>query len=66
MRATAVAAFVLGVALSAAHVAGQTGPLQQSLTRQLEARLDAIAARLDGVLGYAVVDLAEWAPRLAA
>ena len=57
MRASAVAAFVLGVALSAAHVAGQTGPLQQSLTRQLEARLDAIAARLDGVLGYAVVDL---------
>ena len=57
MRAAAVAAFVLGVALSAAQVAGQTGPLQQSLTRQLEARLDAIAVRLDGVLGYAVVDL---------
>ena len=57
MRAIAAAAFVLGVALSVVQVSGQTGPLQQSLTKQLEARLDAIATRLDGVLGYAVVDL---------
>ena len=57
MRASAVAAFVVGVTLSAAQVAGQTGPLQQSLTKQLEARLDAIAARLDGVLGYVAIDL---------
>ena len=57
MRAIAAAAFLLGVAFSVVQVSGQTGPLQQSLTKQLEARLDAIATRLDGVLGYAVVDL---------
>jgi beta-lactamase class A len=56
-RVFSAAAFLLGVALSAAQAAGQSGPLQQALAKQLEARLDAVATRLDGVLGYAVVDL---------
>ena len=38
--------------------AGQAGPLQLDLRKRLQMRLDAVAERLDGVLGYVVVDLA--------
>lgn len=37
--------------------AAQTGPLQQDLRKQLQMRLNEVAERLDGVLGYVVVDL---------
>ena len=46
------------LALMAAPVSAQpTGSLQQELRSQLRSRLESIAARLDGVLGYVVVDL---------
>ena len=45
---------VLAVATASAQ---SPGPLQQELRQQLQARLDATAARLDGVLGYVVIDL---------
>lgn len=55
MRAYAA---VMAMALGVAGVAAQTtGPFQQDLAKQLHARLEATAARLDGVLGYALVDL---------
>lgn len=53
MCATAVVAVV-----TLGRVAGaQPGALQHDLHRQLQTRLDAIASKLDGVLGYAIVDL---------
>ena len=52
------ATITLVLALSAVTVSSQTsGPLQQDLKTQLRSRLEAIAGRLDGVLGYVVVDL---------
>lgn len=57
MRTTA-AALLLCLAMIGTRASAQTAsPLQQSLTKQLEARLEAVASRLDGVLGYTVVDL---------
>lgn len=52
MRAVAIALAVVTIG------AGQAGgPLQLELTHQLKTRLDAAASRLDGVLGYVIVDL---------
>jgi beta-lactamase class A len=53
------AAAALMLALSTAALPAQTpsGPLQQDLRAQLRTRLESIATKLDGVLGYAVVDL---------
>src|SRR5688572_16926687 len=45
------------VVIATASLTAQPGPLQQDLRKQLEARLEGIAARLDGVLGFVVVDL---------
>ena len=45
------------ILLLTASIAAQSGPLQQDLAKQLQSRLDAVATRLDGVLGYVVVDL---------
>jgi beta-lactamase class A len=47
--------FVAGVVNLPAAV--QKGPLQEALAEQFEDRLEAVAAKLDGVLGYDVVDL---------
>ncbi|MBA3270671.1 MAG: serine hydrolase [Acidobacteria bacterium] len=49
--------WVLAVSLLTTSLAAQTGPLQQDLREQLQRRLDGIASRLDGTLGFAVVDL---------
>jgi beta-lactamase class A len=43
--------------VATASLAAQSGPLQQDLRSQLQARLEGIASRLDGVLGFVVVDL---------
>jgi beta-lactamase class A len=53
---------IAGIAVAAAcimsaGVAAQPGPLQQDLRKQLQTRLDAVATRLDGVLGYVAIDL---------
>jgi len=55
IRRALVAAAV--IAMATAVEGQQAGPLQQGFAKQLEAQLTAIAERLDGVLGYAVVDL---------
>jgi beta-lactamase class A len=55
LRAFVAAAVV--IALTTAVGGRQAGSLQQGFAAQLEARLAAIGERLDGVLGYAVVDL---------
>ncbi|MGH9173109.1 MAG: serine hydrolase, partial [Vicinamibacterales bacterium] len=46
-----------GILTFGAGAAAQTGPLQEDLRKQLQARLVGVAERLDGVLGYVVVDL---------
>ena len=52
------AATALLLALTAVTAAAQPGgPLQQELKTQLRSRLEAISGRLDGLLGYIVVDL---------
>jgi beta-lactamase class A len=38
-------------------LAAQTGPLQHDLQKQLQSRLERATERLDGVLGYVIVDL---------
>lgn len=53
MRAAAV---VIAIALHAALVTAQS-PVQADLRGQLQRQLDAVAARLDGVVGYIVTDL---------
>jgi beta-lactamase class A len=50
------AAAVIAVAISAI-ASEQSSPLQDDLRRLLQARLDAIAAKVDGVVGYVVADL---------
>jgi beta-lactamase class A len=53
MRAAAVA-----LVLAATSISAQPGgPLQQDLESQLRSRLETIAGRLDGVIGYVIVDL---------
>jgi len=57
-----LSAAVIGV-LAAITISAQSGavqlsgPLQQELRTQLRLRLEAVAGKLDGVLGYTVVDL---------
>lgn len=50
-------AAVIAVATVIALAREPSSPLQDDLRRQLQARLDAIAAKVDGVVGYVVVDL---------
>ncbi len=52
-----LAVTALGVAAWEVGLAAQAGPLQQDLHKQLKVRLDEVVERLDGVLGYVVVDL---------
>ncbi|HXG87400.1 MAG TPA: serine hydrolase [Vicinamibacterales bacterium] len=53
-----VIATALLICLVVPAIAAQNaGALQQQLRKQLQSRLDAVAMRLDGVLGYVVVDL---------
>jgi beta-lactamase class A len=56
-RVTAILLLSLAGESVWAQPSGQAGPLQQELRNQLRSRLEGIAGRLDGVLGYAVVDL---------
>jgi beta-lactamase class A len=56
MRAARACAVVL-LAAAALGMVQAAGALQQELRRQLLARLDAVAQKLDGVVGYAIVDL---------
>ena len=56
MLRTCVAIFA-AVAVVGVNAAQQNGPLQHDLRRQLQSRLDATATKLDGVLGYVIVDL---------
>lgn len=53
-----LAVTALGIApWEVGSLAAQPGPLQQDLHKQLKVRLDEVEERLDGVLGYVVVDL---------
>ena len=52
-----LAVTALGVTAWEVRLAAQAGPLQQDLHKQLKVRLDEVVERLDGVLGYVVVDL---------
>jgi beta-lactamase class A len=50
-------AALIAVATVIALAGEPSSPLQDDLRRQLQARLDAIAAKVDGVVGFVVVDL---------
>ena len=51
------AAAVIALTVFGGTASEQSGALQHELRRQLQSRLDAIAAKVDGVLGYVLVDL---------
>ena len=53
----AVVGIAAAIVVTISAVAAQPGPLQQDLRKQLQARLDRVTEPLDGVLGYAIVDL---------